>query len=291
MSLPDFKSYTFESEQKINDQINTILKTELTSFSNTDILKLIISSIDLTSLEGSDNPTKIKTICKKVVELDHLKKLTPNVAAICVYPTFAKLVSETLKGTTVKTACVAGAFPSGQSPIHIKVQEVEWAINQGANEIDVVISRGKLLEGNYQEVFDELVAIRNSCKDVILKVIIESGELITTKNIRIASDIALYAEADFIKTSTGKINQGATLPSVFIMLNAIKDFHSKTGKKVGIKPSGGISDIATATQYLQLIQFILGNEWLNNQLFRLGASKLANNTLNELNQIELKNYF
>ena len=206
-----------------------------------------------------------------------------NVAAICVYPTFAKLVSKTIKPTKVNTACVAGAFPSGQSALAIKLQEIKWAIEEGATEIDMVISRGKLLEGKYQEVFDEIVAIKKCCGKTHLKVIIESGELQNNQNIRIASDIAMYAGADFIKTSTGKISEGATYNSVYIMLTAIKDYYAATGIKVGMKPAGGISDIATATNYLKLVENIVGKDWLSPKLFRFGASSLAKAVLNKLN--------
>lgn len=257
-------------------------------------LTLIFSLLDLTSLEGDDTNTKIKRLCDKALTLTTFKG-TPPIAAICVYPTFAKIVSNKLNNSPIETACVAGSFPSGQSSINIKLQEIEWAIEQGATEIDMVISRGKLIEGNYQEVFDEIVAIRSATKNVTLKVILETGELQNAKNIRIASDLAMYAGCDFIKTSTGKIAEGATYPSVFIMLQAIKDFYTNTGRKVGLKPAGGISDIKTATNYITLVEQIVGEKWLNRKLLRLGASRLANTILNELakdtNQPQLMNYF
>jgi deoxyribose-phosphate aldolase len=259
-----------------------------------ELLSLILNLIDLTSLEGADTNAKIESMCNKVLALEKYESI-PNVAAICVYPTFAKLVNQKLSNTTINTACVAGAFPSGQSSLTVKLQEIEWAINEGATEIDMVISRGKLLEGNFQEVFDEIVAIKKCCGEVHLKVIIESGELQNTKNIRIASDLAMYAGADFIKTSTGKISEGATYQSVYIMLNAIKDFYSATDKKIGMKPAGGIADIETATNYLKLIENTIGQDWFNNHLFRFGASRLANNVLNELsvivNEPTLKDHF
>ena len=263
------------------DHISSIIAKNSTENDESKQLKLILSLIDFTTLEGADTYTKVKTMCNTVLELEKRNDI-PNVAAICVYPTFAKLVSEKLSSTKVNTACVAGAFPSVQSSIKIKVQEVKWAIEEGATEIDMVISRGKLLEKKYQEVFDEIVVIKESCGDVHLKVIIESGELQNEKNIRIASDLAIYAGADFIKTSTGKISEGATYNSVYIMLEAIKDFNNATGKKIGMKPAGGISDISTAINYLKLVEATVGNEWITPTLFRFGASSLAKVILTKL---------
>tara|TARA_B100000809_G_scaffold190766_2_gene189412 strand:+ start:8685 stop:9551 length:867 start_codon:yes stop_codon:yes gene_type:complete len=262
-------------------KIDEVLKHKLSIERREDVLKLILSLIDLTTLEGADTNKKIDELCNTVLTIEHRKEI-PNVAAICVYPTFAKVVSERLADTKVKTACVAGAFPSGQSPIEIKLSEVKWAIDQGATEIDMVISRGKLLEGNYQEVFDEILAIKKCCGAIHLKVIIESGELQNNKNIRIASDLAMYAGADFIKTSTGKISEGATYNSVYIMLCAIKDFNTAQGIKVGMKAAGGISDISTAINYLKLVENIVGKDWLDPKLFRFGASRLATELLTEL---------
>jgi deoxyribose-phosphate aldolase len=291
--IPSLNSnFTFDTD--INETIEQILARANPITNQKELLSLILNLIDLTSLEGADTTAKIEEMCNKVLALEKYNTI-PNVAAICVYPTFAKLVSTKLKDTKINTACVAGAFPSGQSSLTIKLQEIEWAICEGATEIDMVISRGKLLEGNYQEVYDEIVAIKKCCGDVHLKVIIESGELQNTKNIRIASDMAMYAGADFIKTSTGKISEGATYQSVYIMLNAIKDFYTITGKKIGMKPAGGIADVETANNYLKLINQTVGKDWFDNHLFRFGASRLANNVLNELsvivNEPQLQNHF
>lgn len=282
----------FSINTSFKPEIDAIFQTPITIQNEEDLLKLIFSLIDLTSLEGADTTTKIEAICDNVLALEQIKKMS-NVAAVCVYPSFAKLVNQKLKNTSINTTCVAGAFPSGQSSIEVKLKEVEWAIKEGATEIDMVISRGKLIEGNYQEVFDEIVAIKKCCGANHLKVIIESGELGNSKNIRIASDLAMYAGADFIKTSTGKINEGATYNSVYIMLNAIKDFYNKTGVKIGMKPAGGISDIEIAINYLKLTEQIAGKDWLNNHLFRFGASSLAKVVLNQLSKYkpELENHF
>ena len=279
-NIKKIPSLTANFQLSENISIDPILKKELTIKNRGEILKLIVSLIDLTTLEGADTNHKVEEICDTVLALEKRSDI-PNVAAICVYPTFAKLVSGKLTHSKVNTACVAGAFPSGQSPIAIKLSEVKWAIDRGASEIDMVISRGKLLEGKYQEVFDEIVAIKKCCGTVHLKVIIESGELQNNKNIRIASDLAMYAGADFIKTSTGKITEGATYNSVYIMLCAIKDFYAAQGVKVGMKPAGGISDVATAINYLKIVENTVGKDWLTPQLFRFGASSLINAVLNE----------
>ncbi|MDG1477816.1 MAG: deoxyribose-phosphate aldolase [Vicingaceae bacterium] len=263
------------------NHIDTILDKSFNINDENKKLKLILSLIDFTTLEGSDTPSKVEAMCDIVLELEKRNNI-PNVAAICVYPTFAKIVRNKLTGTTVKTACVAGAFPSGQSSLEIKLQEIKWAIQEGATEIDMVISRGKLFEGKYQEVFDEIVAIKKCCGGVHLKVIIESGELQNNQNIRVASDLAMYAGADFIKTSTGKISEGATYNSVYVMLDAIKDYYNATGKKIGMKPAGGISNIPTAINYLKLVENTVGDEWLSPDLFRFGASSLAKIVLDKL---------
>jgi len=280
-NINDIPSLKANFNSSVTGQIESILNEPLSIKDHSEVLKLIFSLIDLTTLEGSDTLAKVEEMCKTVLDLEKRSDV-PNVAAICVYPTFAKTVSIKLKNTTINTACVAGAFPSGQSSIAIKLQEVKWAIDEGATEIDMVISRGKLLEGKYQEVFDEIAAIKACCGSVHLKVIIESGELQNNQNIRIASDLAMYAGADFIKTSTGKISEGATYNTMFIMLTAIKDYYTATGTKIGIKPAGGISDIPTAINYLKLVESIVGNEWLTPRFCRFGASSLAKVVLNKL---------
>lgn len=226
-------------------------------------LERALSLIDLTSLEGTDNEATIQTLCQKAVEY--------GTAAVCVYPSLVKYARKHLHGTPVRIASVAGAFPSGQAPLGLRLQEAEFAISEGADEIDMVISRGKFLEGDFTAIEEEIVAFRKTCKGILLKVILETGELETEKNIRKASELAIESGADFIKTSTGKIPVNATLEAVCTMLLAIK----VSGKKIGIKPSGGISGEETAVQYMRLTESILGNEWLDPKLFRIGASRLA----------------
>ncbi|MDR2907977.1 MAG: deoxyribose-phosphate aldolase [Bacteroidales bacterium] len=227
----------------------------------------IKSFIDLTTLEGADTKEKVVTLCNKAKH--------HQTAAICVYPPFAKIVREQLAGTTIQTACVAGAFPSGQSPIHVKTSEVAYAIEQGAQEIDMVISRGTFLEGDYATVGAEIKAIKEACGAVHLKVILETGELQTPENIKLASEIAIANGADFIKTSTGKIPVAATPEAATVMLHVIKEHYQKTGNKIGFKPAGGISKPADAEIYVNLVRDILGEEWLRPELFRIGASRLV----------------
>jgi len=226
-------------------------------------LRLVLSLIDLTSLEGSDNDQSIHALCEKAKKYE--------TAAVCVYPSLVSIAKKQLEGTTIKVASVAGAFPSGLSPLHLRLEEVKSALSEGSDEIDMVISRGKFLEGNHAAVSEEISAFKKICGGKTLKVILETGELGTISNIRKASEIAVDAGADFLKTSTGKISVNATLESVCAMLLTIKD----SGKKIGIKPSGGISDGNTAIKYIRLTEKILGKEWLNPTLFRFGASRLA----------------
>jgi len=247
------------------------MKTLATSlpYSPAELNKKIMSLIDLTTLEGADTKEKVITLCNKAKQ--------HQTAAICVYPPFAKLVSEQLKGTGIQTACVAGAFPAGQSPIHIKTAEVAYTVEQGADEIDMVISRGTFLEGDYATVGAEIKAIREVCGNARLKVILETGELQTPENIKLASEIAIanINDGDFIKTSTGKVAVNATPEAAFIMLHAIKAEYEKTGKKIGFKPAGGVSNQQEAEVYVKLVYEILGEEWLTPKLFRFGASRLV----------------
>lgn len=203
-------------------------------------------------------------------------------AAVCVYPPFASLVRNLLKETAIKTACVATAFPSGQTTLAVKLMEVSSVVLEGAEEVDMVISRGKFLEGKFEEVAQEIVLVKASCGEAHLKVILETGELISVENIRKASELALMAGADFLKTSTGKIQPAATPEAFLIMLDTIHEYYQLTGEKIGIKAAGGIADAETALQYYMLIKEVLGNDWLNKNLFRIGASRLAENVFSEL---------
>jgi deoxyribose-phosphate aldolase len=278
----DFNKYSRIKKSEIQNLIKSIKNNWKEKINKHEAYKKILSIIDLTTLEGSDTENKIISLCNKAKGYKLKGKGISNVAAVCVYSPFVKIAKKNLKDTDIKVASVAGAFPSGQSPLFVKIEEVKYAINEGADEIDMVISRGKFLEGNYQEVFDEIAAIKEVCGDIHLKVILETGELESLKNIRKASEIAINAGADFIKTSTGKISPAATEQAFVVMLDTIKEYYEKTDKMIGIKPAGGISEPWQALNYLVLVKDILGDKWLNKKYFRIGASRLADKVLDQI---------
>ena len=249
------------------------------------IYKTILGLIDLTTLNGNDTNEKVKNLCRQAVAFENKELGTPKTAAVCVYPVFAGTVSEELKGTGIQTACVAGAFPSGQSPLAARLLEVNYALEHGADEIDMVISRGRLIEGDANFVLQEVKAHKAACGDKHLKVILETGELKTPALIRQACEIALEGGADFLKTSTGKVVPAATHEAVLIMLDTINEYFKSEGRKVGIKPAGGISTPHEALNYYLLVKNVLGEKWLNNQLFRIGASRLAGNLYQAIEEL------
>lgn len=249
-------------------------------------LKMILNMIDLTTLEGKDTPSKVKQMCYKAIHLHDYFLGLPTVAAVCVYPSMVGIAKKEVEGSGVKVASVSTAFPSGQALMEVKLLDTKFAVDQGADEIDMVISRGKFLSGEYNFVFDEIAAIKEVCGKARLKVILETGELSTLDNVRKASEIAMYAGADFIKTSTGKIQPAATMQVTYTMLQAIKDYYQKTGIMVGMKPAGGISTSKLALHYLVMVKETLGNDWLNNEYFRFGASSLANDVLMQVMKTE-----
>jgi deoxyribose-phosphate aldolase len=249
-------------------------------------LKMALSMIDLTTLEGKDTPGKVKQMCYKAAHLHDAFPDLPTVAAVCVYPSMVKIASEALKETHIQIASVSTAFPSGQAPLDVKIRDTEFAVSEGATEIDMVISRGKFLSGEYNYVFDEIAKIKECCGKARLKVILETGELATLDNVRKASDLAIYAGADFIKTSTGKIQPAATMQVTYVMLQAIKDYFDSTGKMIGMKPAGGISTAKLALHNLVMVNEILGPNWLTNEWFRFGASSLANDVLMQIGKTE-----
>ena len=269
MILP---SYPFTITD-IQSRIEKIKNLPLSNFaSDKDAIRFALNCIDLTTLEGNDHTKKIEQLCENAIQY--------QTAAVCVYPVFVKQAKQLLQNTSIKVASVAGAFPAGQSPIEVKVAEVEYAVEQGADEIDLVISRGFFLEEKYQTVFNEIAAIKKACHDAHLKVILETGELLEPELIYKASLLAMYAGADFIKTSTGKIAINATPEAFLVMLDAIDLFYNKTKKKIGIKPAGGITDIDTTLLYLKLLENTLNTNWLSNNLWRIGASRLASHLFN-----------
>lgn len=260
----------------VNEDIHSIINRPLVNFNTEkDAMLFALNTLDLTTLEGTDNFETINSLCAKAASFKDIN--LNNVAAVCVYPVFVKQALKNLIGTNIRVACVAGAFPSGQSPLHVKLAEVQYAIDEGAEEIDMVISRGAFLLGNYDQVYKEIARIKNLCKDVHLKVILETGELITLDNIYKASMIAMEAGADFIKTSTGKSNPAATPDASYVMLKAIDYFYKTTGRRIGFKAAGGIVTPQQALVYIRLIEELLDRRWLTNELFRIGASRLATN--------------
>jgi len=270
---------------ELNKRAEKIISQTFQSHEKLSIYKTILGLIDLTTLSGDDTNEKVRSLCKQAVDFADIDLGTSQTAAVCVYPVFAGLVSETLKNTGVKTACVAGAFPSGQSPLEVRLMEVEYALAHGADEIDMVISRGRLIEGDTAFILEEVKAHKAICGDHHLKVILETGQLTTSALIRQACELALEGGADFLKTSTGKIQPAATHEAFLIMLDTINEYVEATGKLVGIKPAGGISTPEEALNYYLLVQFVLGEKWLNHSLFRIGASRLAENLFHAIKDL------
>ena len=278
----DFSSSPTVDQVGINDRIARITARSIKKEAKMQGLKMALNMVDLTTLEGADTDKKVIQLCSKAQNLHNTHPNLPTVAAVCVYPNFVKVAKANLQGSGINVASVATAFPSGNSSRKIKLLDTKIAVDSGAEEVDMVISRGKFHEGEYNFVFDEIAAIKGACGTSRLKVILETGELGTFDKVRKASDIAIAAGADFIKTSTGKISPAATLPVTLVMLEAIKDHYYNTGIQVGMKPAGGISNSKLALQYLMLVKETLGKDWLTNKWFRFGASSLANDLLMQI---------
>ncbi len=254
-------------------------------------LDMAISMIDLTTLEGQDTPGKVRAICAKARRPDPADPTAPQVAAVCVYPDLAHLAAAEVKGTGIHVASVATAFPSGRTSLPVKLADAAFAIESGADEVDMVIDRGAFLAGNYQLVYDEIAAVRDVCRDrAHLKVILETGELVTLDNVRRASWLAMLAGADFIKTSTGKVSPAATLPVTLVMLEAVRDFRVTRGRQVGVKPAGGIRTAKDAVRYLVLVNETAGEDWLDPDWFRFGASSLLNDLLMQRTKLATGRY-
>lgn len=280
----DFRNSPTVDQVGIEERVARFNTRSIKKGSKVQALKLALNMIDLTTLEGKDTEGKVKQMCYKAMHPHDALPGLPSTAAVCVYPTMVKTAKNALKGSQVKVASVSTAFPSGNSTREIKILDTKFALDNGADEIDMVISRGEFLKGNYSFVFDEIALIKDLCKkyNARLKVIFETGEISTLDNVRRASDLAIYAGADFIKTSTGKIGVAATMPVTLVMLDAIKDYYYKTGTMVGMKPAGGISTAKGAVQYLVMLHETLGAAWLDNKWFRFGASSLANDLILQL---------
>lgn len=266
----------------VEERVSRFTKRSIKSSSKMAALKMAISMMDLTTLDAKDTPGKVRQLCNKAIRPDDSIADIPSVAAVCVYPNMVSIAKDALKGTKIQVAAVATAFPSGMSTRDVKIRETKFAVSEGADEIDMVISRGKFLAGEYNFVFDEIAAVKEACGKAHLKVILETGELGTLDRVRQASDLAMHAGADFIKTSTGKIQPAATLPVTLVMLEAIRDYYFNHGKMIGMKPAGGISTAKLALQYLVMVHETLGDAWLSPDYFRFGASSLANDVLMQI---------
>jgi deoxyribose-phosphate aldolase len=269
-------------EVGIRERVARLATRSIKKASKVEGLKLALSMVDLTTLEGADTPGKVRQLCTKAIHLHSGRKDLPMVAAVCVYPTMVRIARKALEGTPIQVAAVATAFPSGMNPLAVKLEDTRYAVAEGAHEIDMVISRGDFLRGDYSRVADEIEQVKEACGKAHLKVILETGELGTLDRVRLASDIAMQSGADFIKTSTGKIQPAATPEVVLVMLLAISDFYRKTGKKIGMKPAGGIANAKAALNLLIMVREVLGPAWLTPSLFRIGASKLPNDMLMQL---------
>jgi deoxyribose-phosphate aldolase len=266
----------------VEERAATLAKRSIKRDSKLWALELAVRMMDLTTLEGADTPGKVAALCSKAVRPDPVDRTVPSVAAVCVYPNLVPLARERLAGSGVKVASVATGFPSGQYPIELKLADVRSAAEFGADEIDMVIDRGAFLSGRYAKVYDEVVRVKEACGEAHLKVILETGELGTYDNVRRASLLAIAGGADFIKTSTGKINPAATLPVTLVMLEAIRDVYEETGREVGMKPAGGIRNAKQAIQYLVVLHETLGLDWMTPDRFRFGASSLLNDVLMQI---------
>jgi len=269
-------------EVGIRERVARLATRSIKKASKVEGLKLALSMVDLTTLEGADTPGKVRQLCTKAIHLHSGRKDLPMVAAVCVYPTMVRIAREALQGTPIQVAAVATAFPSGMNPLAVKLEDTRYAVAEGAHEIDMVISRGDFLRGDYARVAEEIEQVKEACGKAHLKVILETGELGTLDRVRLASDIAMQSGADFIKTSTGKIQPAATPEVVLVMLQAISDFYRKTGKRIGMKPAGGIANAKAALNLLIMVREVLGPAWLTPSLFRIGASKLPNDMLMQL---------
>lgn len=274
-------------EALIREEVNKIIE-KAPSLASEEVYKFLLSSIDLTTLSSEDSQNSVADFTRRVNDFDNEYPHLPNVAAICVYSNFAGVVQSNLEVTGVDVAVVAGAFPSSQTFTAVKVADVALAIAEGANEVDVVMNLGYLRDENYEELCDELIELKHTAKDAIMKVILETGALKTPKAIKKASVLALWSEADFLKTSTGKIYPGASPEAAYVMCRCIKEYFEKTGRKVGFKAAGGIRTPEDALKYYAIVKEVLGDEWLNTGLFRIGASSLANSLLAAITKEEVK---
>ncbi len=284
------ESKVTEDDAAVKAAIDKILAENLKENMNEEVYKFLFNCIDLTTLRSTDSPRSVADFVERVNDFDNEHPEMKNVAAICVYPNFSQVVRTVLEVSDVDIACVAGCFPSSQSFLEVKVAEVALAVEGGADEIDIVLNLGNFLDGDYEEVCDEISELKHSCREARLKVILEAGALKTAANIKAASILSMYSGADFIKTSTGKEYPGADLQAAYVMCQCIKEYYEKTGRMVGFKPAGGVRTPEEAVSYYCIVKEVLGEQWLTNEYFRIGASGLANNLLSAIWGTETK-YF
>lgn len=270
------------SDEEVRDAVRKIIAEKVHENDNLEVKKFLMGSVELTTLKTTDSEDSVLAFTERVNQFDEQYPELPHVATICVYPCFAKTVSETLEVDGVEIACVSGSFPSSQALIEVKVAETALAIKDGATEIDIVMPVGKFLSGNYEEVADEISELKNVCGEKKMKVILETGCLKTAANIKKASILSMYAGADYIKTSTVKLEPAATPEAAYVMCQAIKEYYDKTGIQIGFKPAGGLNTVMDAITMYTIVKEVLGEKWLTNQWFRMGTSRLANLLLSEV---------
>lgn len=281
-------SSVIENDDQVKAAVDKIIAEHFNENNTDEVKKFLFNTIDLTTLKSTDSPQSVAKFVERVNDFDNEYPQLKNVAAICVYPNFAQVVRTVLDVTDVEIACVSGGFPSSQTFLETKVAETALAIADGADEIDIVLNLGSFFDGDWEDVSDEIQEIKHSCHDNRLKVILETGALKTAKNIKAASVLAMYSGADFLKTSTGKEYPGASLEAAYVMALCIKEYYEKTGTMVGFKASGGVSTTNEAIKYYTIIKEVLGEQWLTNEYFRIGASRLANNLLGDILGQEVK---
>ena len=270
------------NDQEVSEAVKEIIATKVPQNDTLEVKKFLMGSVELTTLKTTDSDESVMAFTEKVNQFDEVYPTLPHVATICVYPRFAKIVSETLEIDGVEVACVSGSFPSSQALIEVKTVETALAVKDGATEIDMVLSVGAFLSGDYDTVCDEIQQMKEACGDKKMKVILETGCLKTASNIKTASLLAMYSGADYIKTSTGKEMPAATPEAAYVMCQAIKEYYEQTGVQIGFKPAGGLNSVMDALIYYTIVKEVLGEKWLTNQWFRMGTSRLANLLLSEV---------
>ena len=276
------------SDEEVRESVRKIIAEKVPQNDTLEVKKFLMGSVELTTLKTTDSEESVMAFTERVNQFDEQYPDLPHVATICVYPCFAKTVAETLEVDGVEIACVSGSFPSSQALLEVKVAETALAVKDGATEIDIVMSVGKFLSGNYEEVADEIAELKSVCGEKKMKVILETGCLKTASNIKKASILSMYAGADYIKTSTGKLEPAATPEAAYVMCQAIKEYYEKTGIQIGFKPAGGLNTVMDAVTMYTIVKEVLGEQWLTNQWFRMGTSRLANLLLSEVTGVDIK---